>query len=306
MTKNDYNEQVVLNLNENYEILCDLIKNNGIHKEQHSFGTTLKQLKLEETQKQLILKNSYKYFLNEYRNNLKKYNNTQNEDVDSSFLKIGNIFEMLHGCYSQYNLDNVKNMCYLLNKNKNDNSKNITITTTTCKRIDLFKRTVNSFIECCSDLHLVKEWIVIDDNSNDCDRLEMKTLYPFITFIFKNEHEKGHIKSMNLIRNLVQTEYLFNLEDDWEFFYKDDYLSKCLQVINIKPEYGQCLINKNYGEGYMCFETVGGKLKSYIKDDFVQQFYFEHEHIENSQKVQMELQKYENLRKKQKLMYIKQ
>jgi len=77
MTKNDLDEQIVLNLNENYEILCKLIKNNETHKEQ-SFCKDIKQLKLEESQKQLILKNSYKYFLNEYRNNLKKYNNTQN------------------------------------------------------------------------------------------------------------------------------------------------------------------------------------------------------------------------------------
>ena len=74
------------------------------------------------------------------------------------------IFEMLHGLYSEYNLENVKNACYILNKNKNDSSKQITITTTSCKRLDLFKRTINSFLECCKDLYLVKEWVHLYTN----------------------------------------------------------------------------------------------------------------------------------------------
>src|SRR5687768_17576745 len=64
---------------------------------------------------------------------------------------------------------------------------NITITMTTCKRYNLFKDTVHSFINCCQDLHLAKEWIVIDDNSSGQDRILMKTNFPFIKFIFKNE-----------------------------------------------------------------------------------------------------------------------
>ena len=273
---------LTIQLESNYNSIFDLFKNN--------------KLSLDENEKQTLLKYVFDQYVKEYKNNLKKYNTIQDKNVDESFIKMKDIFELLHGCYSEYNLENVKNMCLFFNKNKNDITKEITITTTTCKRIDLFKRTVNSFIDCCSDLYLVKQWIVIDDNSNENDRNEMMNMYPFITFIFKNENEKGHVKSMNMLKNMVKTKYIFNLEDDWEFFYKDDYLTKCLNIINIKPEYGQCLINKNYGEGYRCFETVGGLLKSYIKDDFVQQFYFEHEHIENHNMVQLEIQKYTYLR----------
>ena len=267
-----------IELSNNYNVLFDLFINN--------------KLNLKEDEKYIFLKYTFNEYLNSYKNNLKKYNTIQNNDVDDSFLKMKNIFELLHGCYSKYNIDNVKNICYLFNKNNNDNTKQITITTTTCKRIDLFKRTVNSFIECCTDFELVKEWIVIDDNSSELDRNEMKELYPFIKFIYKNENEKGHVKSMNMLKNMVKTKYIFNLEDDWEFIYKDNYLTKCLNIINIKPEYGQCLINKNYGEGYRCFETVGGNLKSYVKENFNQQFYFEHEHLDNNNLIQMELQKY--------------
>jgi GR25 family glycosyltransferase involved in LPS biosynthesis len=269
-------------LSNNYDIIFDLYKNN--------------KLKLEEENKFILLEYVFEKYLSEYKNNLKKYNTTQDKNVDMSFIKLKNIFELLHGYYSKYNIENVKNVCFVFNKNKNDVNKEITITTTTCKRLDLFKKTVNSFIECCKDLHLVKEWIVIDDNSSENDRIEMKILYPFITFVFKDEFDKGHVKSMNILKNMIKTKYIFNLEDDWEFIYKDNYLTKCIDVINIKPEYGQCLINKNYGEGDRCFETVGGILKSYVKEDFVQQFYFEHEYIDNNASIQLELQKYIYLR----------
>ena len=274
-----------INLDINYNSLYDLFKND--------------KLNLDDENKQSLLKYVFNHYVKEYRNNLKKYNTIQDVNVDKSFLIMKDIFESLHGCYSTYNIDNVKNICYLFNKNRTDITKEITVTTTTCKRIDLFKRTVNSFIECCNDIHLVKEWIVIDDNSNLSDINEMKELYPFIRFVFKNENEKGHVKSMNMLKNMVKTKYIFNVEDDWEFVYKDNYLTKCLDVINIKPEYGQCLVNKNYGEGSRCFETVGGNLKSYVKDDFVQQFYFEHQHIDNTVLLQQELQKYIYIRNNQ-------
>ena len=271
-----------INLINNYLTLFENLKNN--------------KLELDNNNKKELLKFTFNSFVNSYRENLKKYNTTQDKNVDTSFIKMKDIFEELHGCYSEYNLDNVKNMCYLLNNKYKSDKNEITVTMTSCKRIDLFKRTVNSFLECCLDLNLIKEWIVIDDNSSTEDKNEMKNLYPFINFIFKNENEKGHVQSMNMIKKLVKTKYMFHLEDDWEFIYKDNYLTKCLDIINIKPQYGQCLVNKNYGEGSGCFDTIGGELKSYIKNDFVQQFYFEHQHIPDNNKLQMEFQKYVYLR----------
>ena len=254
---------------------------------------------ISEENKKHLCKAIHQTLLDNYKSNLKKYNTIQDKEVDISYIKIGKIFELLHGCYSDYNIDNVKNVCYLFHKNKySTKSKEITITTTTCKRIDLFKRTVNSFIECCTDLELVKEWITIDDNSSEKDINEMKELYPFITFIEKKENQRGHVNSMNMLKKMISTKYIFNLEDDWEFIYKDNYLTRCLEIIKLKPQYGQCLINKNYGEGERCFETVGGILKSYIKEDFVQQFYFEHQYIPENRAMQMELEKYAFIRPK--------
>lgn len=124
----------------------------------------------------------------------------------------------------------------------------ITFTITTCKRYKLFEKTINSFINCCLDKDLIDRWICVDDNSSTEDRELMKKNYPFFEFYFKGENEKGHAQSMNIIRNMVKSPYVFHMEDDWVFFEKYYYISRCLEVLSENKNIGQCLINKNYSE----------------------------------------------------------
>jgi GR25 family glycosyltransferase involved in LPS biosynthesis len=173
-------------------------------------------------------------------------------------------------------------------KNKIDNDKKITLTITSCKRLDLFKRTINSFVNCCIDVNLIDEFICIDDNSSDQDRETMNELYPFFKFVFKTEKQRGHCESMNMIIDIVKTEYLLHLEDDWLFCYRYDYITKALEILNQDTiiqldeipldqnindkKIAQVLFNKNYIEindkqafgGYLCETT--DKLKYVIHE----------------------------------------
>lgn len=75
-------------------------------------------------------------------------------------------------------------------QNKTKDFPLITLTITSCKRLDLFVKTINSFMQCCKDIHLIDEWFCVDDNSSIEDRLRMQELYPFINFYFKTLEEK--------------------------------------------------------------------------------------------------------------------
>lgn len=134
----------------------------------------------------------------------------------------------------------------------------VTFTITSCKRLDLFLNTVNSFVNCCKDIELIGEWFCVDDNSSEEDRIHMKQMYPFMNFYFKNPDEKGHPQSMNIIRNHVKTPYLFHMEDDWCFFERRNYISECLEVLGQDSKIGQCLINKNYAETKDDDKILGG------------------------------------------------
>lgn len=141
----------------------------------------------------------------------------------------------------------------------------VTMSITTCKRFDLFEKTINSFINCC-DVEIIDEWICVDDNSSEEDRDKMKELYPFFTFIFKTKDQKGHANSMNIIRNNIKTPYLLHMEDDFKFFSKREYIKNALEVLGHNNKIGQCLFNKNYTEtendiivkGGEFFQTNGG------------------------------------------------
>lgn len=155
----------------------------------------------------------------------------------------------------------------------------ITLTMTSCKRYDLFEKTVNSFLNCCLDLDVIDKWICIDDNSTEEDRVKMKQKYPFFQFYFKSISEKGHPQSMNIIKKSVKTPYIFHLEDDWKFFFPRTYITDLMDVLSKSDNIGQCLINKNYTETSKDSRVIGGLLKRSESG----LYYYEHEYCRTQQ-----------------------
>lgn len=142
-------------------------------------------------------------------------------------------------------------------KRINGKKSSIVCSITTCKRYDLFEKTINSFLNCCSSADLIKinKWICVDDNSSSEDKQKMKNNYPFFDFIFKDENEKGHYKSMNIILNIISkldAEYLLHIEDDFHFIEERDYVSESIKILSdsnaANKNIGQILFNKNYAE----------------------------------------------------------
>jgi len=175
----------------------------------------------------------------------------------------------------------------------------VIITTTTCKRTDLLEKTVNSFLECCTDWRqYVIKWIIVDDNSSEEDRKWMKEKYPFIDYIYKDTSQKGHPRSMNIIydelislnisKDSGSPAFIFNLEDDWDFFVKDNYIEKMIKVLKSNDKYGQCLININYSEDTKTGSQIWGSTMKYL--DSLR--YFVHNHYTGK-----ELDEINNLKK---------
>lgn len=158
--------------------------------------------------------------------------------------------------YDYYNQDKVKKMLLQIQAAQGE----ITVTMTSCKRFKLFCSTVNSFLNACQDLHLIREWIVVDDNSSHQDREEMKKLYPFIKWVFKTPSQRGHAISMNILQKMVTTPYVWHQEDDWLWIRSTTWLSNCYQILKSNTKLGQCLVNKNYGEAEETMMIFGGHL----------------------------------------------
>ena len=184
-----------------------------------------------------------------------------------------------------YNKDIVN---YIINKPIKDFPL-VTLTITTCKRFDLFEKTMNSLLNCV-DIDNIDYWFCVDDNSSIEDRDKMKSLYPFFNFYLKDIEEKGHPQSMNIIKNNVKTPYIFHLEDDWKFFVKRNYIKDAIEVIESNKSIGQCLFNKNYSEIESDIDIKGGVF-SLTNSGFR---YFIHEYCKNDEEIKKWTSKYGN------------
>ena len=153
----------------------------------------------------------------------------------------------------------------LFNKNKNEITKykkfshkniekpKILLSFTTCKRYDLFRQTINSMLHNWLDLDKVDYWFCVDDNSDEYDRTNMKKLYKWIDYYMKNENEKGHQKSMNIIWNKLnelKPTYWIHIEDDFLFFDKMNYIEEAIKGFQLlkNENVKQILFNMNYAE----------------------------------------------------------
>ena len=136
----------------------------------------------------------------------------------------------------------------------------VTFTITTCRRRELFERTMDSFLENCRDHHLISRWICVDDGSSEEDRAAMRKRYPFFEFIYKDGSEIGHAKSMNRILYEVQTKYWLHFEDDWQTVKSSHYISTAIAVLNDDDSLIQCVLNRNYAEILDNHNIVGGHL----------------------------------------------
>ncbi len=207
---------------------------------------------------------------------------------------IGNWFVKAHNdppLYT-YNSEQIK---VLIDHFDKDETKNlpVIITMTSCKRFDLLSRTINSMIANCTDItKYVREWIVIDDNSDDNDKTMMKQLYPFISYIFKNKEQKGHPRSMNMLHDHLTNSnalYNFHIEDDFEWWYPDTFIEKTIQILEKESNYGQALLNFEYTEDQLSAIDIWNRDMFYV-DSFDSNIrYFVHEYYNTRERINSEL-----------------
>ena len=137
----------------------------------------------------------------------------------------------------------------------------VTATITTCRRRDLFERTMDSFLTNCTDIERIDRWICIDDCSSEDDRAAMAERYPFFEFIWKDETDIGHVRSMQMLRAEVTSPYWLHLEDDWRFLVPDTYVSRALSILDDDPTIAQVLFNRNYAEQLSDRSIIGGEVR---------------------------------------------
>jgi len=107
----------------------------------------------------------------------------------------------------------------------------ITVVLTSCNRPNELEATLQSFFK--FNTYPIQKIIIIDDSGkNGCIDEAIKEIPNNIEKqIIYNDQNIGQIKSIDKAYSLVETEYIFHCEDDWEF-YDYDFIEKSLDILN--------------------------------------------------------------------------
>ena len=115
----------------------------------------------------------------------------------------------------------------------------ITVVFTSCGRFYFLNKTISSFIK--YNTHPIEKFIVIDNSTrpNAYDIIEEMLVDVSNYEIIINDENIGQVASIDKAYGLVNTEYIFHCEDDWEFFNSGfmelslDILENRLDICNI-------------------------------------------------------------------------
>ena len=186
-------------------------------------------------------------------------------DTLSLFYKVNDLFKLIdnHNTPIHSAHQHIFNLLFEINKPKicapkeyhfkNRDNPIVFLSFTTCKRLPLFLQTMFSILNHWTDVDKIDYWFCVDDNSSKEDREKMKKTFPWIDYYWKNEKEKGHRDSMNIIWNHLddlRPKYWIHLEDDFVFHKKLPYVQDALDGLthfedsNVK----QVMFNRSYAE----------------------------------------------------------
>ena len=263
----DYELTLILYHNKKFNEALDPFLNIFLKKNNNSFDINLL----------LNIFDNFRFYINHLDININLIHNFYNythdllKKIKFSPERINYLKNITQYITNKYDNNNIYLKSIMNNLKNNNNNPTIFLSMTTCKRYDLFVKTVNSLLVCFKDIKLIDYFLCVDDNSSNEDRQNMIRNYPFFQYYLKKENEKGHLSSMNIIWNKLnelKPKYWINIEDDWLFFKPDNYIIKSTKFLEKYKSLNisQILFNKNYAETLDDLDIIGGKN---LDDDFI-------------------------------------
>lgn len=109
-----------------------------------------------------------------------------------------------------------------------DPSSTVTLVITSCGRLDLLEKTLDSFSEC--NTYPVREVIIIEDSCNTHVYQAISERYKDIYTLVLNKEKLGQIRSIDRAYSFVSTPHIFHCEDDW-LFTREGFIEESLAIL---------------------------------------------------------------------------
>jgi hypothetical protein len=111
--------------------------------------------------------------------------------------------------------------------------KEVTVVITTCNRTDLLELTLQSFFK--FNTYPIKRVIIVEDSGVKQNFQNVKQLVPCELIIIENDTNIGQIPSIDKAYSLVETDYIFHCEEDWEFF-DSNFIERSFEILEDNPK----------------------------------------------------------------------
>ena len=109
---------------------------------------------------------------------------------------------------------------------------------------DSFRKTMNSFLACCTDIQHIRTWIFIGNESiGSKTRDDLREAYPFLDFYWKKLGYEEWEDGLQLSKHIVMTPYLFFLVPGSFFHDRFSFLSESIKLLRKNRDADQVLMN---------------------------------------------------------------
>lgn len=117
-------------------------------------------------------------------------------------------------------------------------SKEVTVCLTSCGRYDLLEKTLKSFFKFNS--YPIKSLYIYEDRDLSAEEIiELSDLIqgavPLNQYCEILHGKSGQIKAIDQLYEMVDTEYIFHIEDDWEF-YAHNFIEQSIDILEKHPK----------------------------------------------------------------------
>ena len=111
---------------------------------------------------------------------------------------------------------------------------NITVCLTSCGRFDLLSNTLDSLFRV--NTYPIHRVIISEDSTDTYMQGCILDKYGGSVELLFNEYNLGICKSTDNMYRLVDTEYIFHCEDDWEFFDNTNFMQESVDILEERKD----------------------------------------------------------------------
>ncbi len=149
----------------------------------------------------------------------------------------------------------------------------ITVVFTSCGRFKFLNKTITSFMK--YNTSPVEKIIVIDNSTtpDGYDIIQEIVKYDPIFEIIINDENIGQVASIDKAYSLINTEYIFHCEDDWEFF-DYNFIELSLDVLKNRPDISNVNIRTRFDNEKGSMHPITGEFITINNTKY-------HEYMEN-------------------------